>query len=86
MSKIYAVVKTFNAGYNSEEEKMRNMFELNQKIEVDSIVVNSWSTDIYLKEYEESFNSVFFKIVDEEDVELEFIYGEECEHIRVDNY
>jgi len=86
MQKIFAVVETFNAGHDYEEDIMRKTFKLKQKIEVDSIIVHSWHTEFFLKGYKNSFNSVFFAVFDEEGNELDFMYGEACEYLRIDNY
>lgn len=57
---VIAKVKTFEAGYDSQKEKMKELFELNQELEVDDIDMGQSSTSIYLKGYDRSFNSVFF--------------------------
>lgn len=86
MNTVYAIVETFDAGYESEQRMVKEVFSLNQKIEVDSIVVESWITKIYLKGYKQSFNSVFFKIVDDNGNELDYIHGHECTQIRINQY
>jgi hypothetical protein len=55
---------TLQAGYDLEKEDINKKLTLGQEYEVKKIVINNWSTDVYLKGYEEyPFNSVFFQNV-----------------------
>ena len=66
MEKIYAICKTLDAGYDYEKKQMsESNINIGDKIELLNAKVDSWTTDIYLKGYKDSFNSVFFDFVDE---------------------
>lgn len=62
--KLYAVVKTLSAGYATEQETLKKLnFNINDKFEVDRIEIGSFSTEVFLKDYDQGLNSVFFKFV-----------------------
>ena len=72
---IIAIVETLEAGYDYQKQKMIDLgFKVGDRIEVKDIVVHQSSTDIYLEDYEGSFNSVFFEF-EENGKELN-IYGD----------
>lgn len=74
---LYAICKTLDAGTDYDEKIMKkNNIKVGDEIEVDSIFVHSWSTDVYLVGYEDNFNSVFFNFVDEDGNEVD-IYSDE---------
>lgn len=72
---IYAIVKTLEAGYDSDKDKVSKAgFKVGDKIEVCDIIMHQSSTDIYLEGHFGSFNSVFFDF--EENGEELNIYGD----------
>lgn len=77
MKKIYAVVKTYNAGYDTEEDEIRKKFELGQTLEIKRIEVGRSSSKVYLKGYNSYFNTVFFTFVNDENKEVDVFSSEE---------
>lgn len=72
---IVAIVNTLEAGYDYQKDTMLKLgFKLNDRFNVESINMGQSSTSIYLKDYKESFNSVFFKF-EENNIELD-IYSD----------
>ena len=62
---IVAKVVTLDAGYNSEQIKVRELnWKIGDEFEVDDISVGGFHTDIILKGLG-SFNSVFFEIYED---------------------
>lgn len=62
--KLYAVVKTLYAGYATEQETFLKLnFNIHDKFEIDRIEIGSLSTDVFLKDFDQGLNSVFFKFV-----------------------
>jgi hypothetical protein len=58
---------TFDAGYEYDRERAREYLEIGKEYTIDYTVVDSWSTDVYLKEFPNIvFNSVFFEDVVEQ--------------------
>jgi hypothetical protein len=73
MSKIYAICTTLDAGYDYEQEEIKESgIQVGDKIELEDALVGGWHTDVWLVGYPDSFNSVFFDFVDEngEDYDL----------------
>lgn len=64
--RIYAICTTLDAGYDTDREKIRNSgISVGDKVELKDAKVGTWHTTVYLVGYKGSFNSVFFKFVDE---------------------
>ncbi len=51
---------TPNAGHDWQKEDVLKRLSVNQRYTVDRIVVENWSTSVYLVGYDKPFNSVFF--------------------------
>ena len=61
---------TFNAGYDYDKQKAEKYLELGKEYTIDYTIVDSCSTDVYLKEFPNiKFNSVFFEDVVEQSEE-----------------
>lgn len=74
---IYAICKTLNAGTEFDKEIInKNNIKVGDKILLKDACVNKWYTKIYLVGYKDSFNSVFFKFVDENGADYD-IYSDE---------
>ena len=66
MKKIYAICTTLDAGCNNDRKDiLASGMVVGDKIELRNAEVGTWYTNVYLVGYEKSFNSVFFKFVDE---------------------
>ena len=64
--KLYAICTTLDAGTSYDRQEMKDSnIQIGDKLAITDIKVGSWHTDIYLDGYHHSFNSVFFKFVDE---------------------
>jgi hypothetical protein len=76
---IYAVLKTYNAGYECEQETIKELnMQIGDKFKVNDIAIHSWNTDVYLDEFpNRNFNSVFFDFVDEDGNEVDIFNCEE---------
>lgn len=58
------VCYTFDAGYAYHQEIANKYLVIGQVYTIDHTEVDSWHTDVYLKEFPEvKFNSVFFEDV-----------------------
>ena len=56
------MVKTFDAGYDGDKEQAKKYLKINEKYEVKSMEVGSWSSYITLKDFPKiEFNSCFFE-------------------------
>lgn len=67
MKKIYAVCRTLEAGYPSDQERFnRSGIQIGDKIELEDASVGSWMSEVWLVGHEDPFNSVFFDYVDED--------------------
>jgi hypothetical protein len=54
--------ETLEAGYDYDKEIAKRHLELSKEYTIDYTIVDSWSTDVYLKEIpNQRFNSVFFE-------------------------
>lgn len=53
------------AGYPSQVQTAQEHLSLNQRYEVERIVIHGWHTDIYLVGFEKPFNSCFFSNVND---------------------
>lgn len=66
MSNIYAICTTLSAGRSDDRQTIiKNNIQIGDRIKLEKAVVHNWYTEIYLVGYEDEFNSVFFKFVDE---------------------
>lgn len=67
-------------GYDCQKERAKEVLELGKEYEVEYVEVHQSSTDVYLTEFKNPFNSVFFDF----DEELEYTeiweneYGVHC--------
>lgn len=62
---------TLNAGYDSDQEKAKRYLTVGNTYTVDHTIVESFSTEVYLKEFPlVSFNSVFFEDAEEQNLEI----------------
>ena len=58
---------TLTAGDDYDKKKAQRYLKLDEEYIVDYTIVDSWSTDVYLKQFPNvRFNSVFFEDVDEQ--------------------
>ena len=65
MTKFYAKLVTYDAGYTGEQKRVKDTLTLNEYYEITSITINSWCTDIKLLNLEHTYNSVFFEFYNE---------------------
>lgn len=70
MTKFYAKLVTYDAGYSSDQQKVKDNLTLNEYYEITSITIHSWMTDIKLLNLEGTYNSVFFKFYNEDKILL----------------
>lgn len=60
------ILRTLDVGYESHKELVKKYLVLNSIYTVDWVAVDSWSSEVYLKEVPGiAFNTVFFKDVNE---------------------
>jgi len=58
---------TFNAGYDYHKEIAKEHLEIGKEYTIDKTIVDSYHTDVWLKEFPNvKFNSVFFEDVTEQ--------------------
>lgn len=58
------ICSTLDAGYEHHKEVANQYLEVGKIYTVEYTIVDSWHTDVYLKEFPEiNFNSVFFEDV-----------------------
>lgn len=66
MDKIYARFVAPDAGYDSDQQKVRAAsLELDKRYVLDDASVGSWFTDVWLEGVSGTFNSVHFEFEDE---------------------
>lgn len=57
---LIAKVRTFDAGHELQQERMRELFKIGDEINVEDISVGQWNTSVKLEGIDYHFNSVFF--------------------------
>lgn len=63
---------TLSAGYNYHQEIAEKYLEIDKEYTVEKTIVDSWYTDVYLKEFPDiKFNSVFFEDVNPQDESMD---------------
>lgn len=70
---LYAVLKTYEAGYESERDKIKELnMNIGDKYIVDYIDVYGYHTDVFLIDFPDNiFNSVFFDFYDQNGNEVD---------------
>lgn len=69
---LFAVVITLNGGYDSDKEEVaKSGLKIGDKIEIEHIKMHSSSTDLKLYGHKNTFNSVFFKIVNNKGLDVD---------------
>lgn len=64
--RIFAVCTTLEGGYKSDQKRiLESNIQIGDKIEVETIHVYDWYTEIWLVGHEESFNSIYFEFIDD---------------------
>jgi hypothetical protein len=59
---LIAKVKTLDAGYDGEKQRMAEVgFKVGDEFKVTDVDMGSWSTSISLEGYPGTFNSVYFE-------------------------
>lgn len=58
---LWAIYTEEDAGFDGDKEQVKKAgLKLGEKYEVRYIDMGNWHTDVYLKGFDEPFNSVFF--------------------------
>lgn len=71
--KYYAKVVTFDAGTEFNKQYAMSNLKLGEKYEMNDLIIGSWCTDVYLKGFEQPFNSVYFEFADEDGVAYDLL-------------
>lgn len=71
--KYWARLKTYDAGFPEEKACVAKKLVINHKYEIEKMVIYSCYTEVFLKDFEKSFNSVFFDFWDNDGNEFSYL-------------